>query len=187
MQDIFLNAFPSFLADDIKVILNKIPLTSSLDPNGGVFEVLVHDEILRIPYRIYYDEPDFDDNLLTPLQHQILHCLFTRHNNGYVREKHLKQLLSSCNDEIWILPYILQLLGEYVIEVLEVVNHSIRSFNQNSIISFASTNPNFIQTTESRVISYWNEYYRRTYPNKQDYIGFQVLEYLQTIIREPEN
>lgn len=183
-HNVILNAFPTVLSDDVHTILKEVPLTSSIKPAGS-FKVLVHGEPLQIPYRVYYDDLHLlYENQLTPSQSKILYCLFTRHHNGYIREQHLQQLLSSYNDEIWVLPFVMRLLGEYVIEILQVINSNIRLFDKNNILSFINDNPDFFQTTERRVISYWNEYYRNLYPNKQDYVGFQIIDYLKSIIQK---
>jgi len=44
-------------------------------------------------------------------------------------------------------------------------------------VKFIRDNPKFWMQTESRMISYWNEYYRRpTFPKLKDYIGKQIID-----------
>ncbi|MFM9944760.1 MAG: hypothetical protein ACKVQB_05960 [Bacteroidia bacterium] len=41
---------------------------------------------------------------------------------------------------------------------------------------FINENPKYWQRTESRMISYWNEYYRRQFPKLKDYLGRQLAD-----------
>ena len=176
-------AFPSYLADDVHIILDKIPLNSSIGPQG-ILTALLHGESIQIPQRIYYVPPDPSFiRTLTPLQSNILRCLFTRHHDGYLREDYLRQIFSSDCNNIWIVPYVMQLLGEYVIEILQVIDDNIDLIDTQIIKNFVNDNPCFIQITKSRVTSYWNEYYRRQYPKKEDYVGFRILDYVDEIAR----
>ena len=121
--------FPNFLCEDIEKVLDIMPLTKEIyiDSYGKPYKVEngIYGELTEIKltkgvityfiYRIYFDEPSQElENKLTDTQKQILNCIYTRHHNGYIREKRLKNLFGF--DHEWILPYKLQLLGEYVME-----------------------------------------------------------------------
>ena len=77
-----------------------------------------------------------------------------------------------------MIPYIVQLAGEYVVEITSEVADGIVSLDSSSIVKFARQNPNFLATFGRRVTSYWNEYYRRAYPCRDDYPGSRVLAHL---------
>ncbi|MEU1409974.1 hypothetical protein ABZ471_48770, partial [Streptomyces sp. NPDC005728] len=105
-------AFPTHLAGDVQSVLAVVP-HSRLEPMEP-FEVEVQGETVVIPSRIYNKEPGADsERLLTKTQQVILHCLYTRHHDGRVRQRHLEQIVAST--EPWVVPFVVQLAGEYVL------------------------------------------------------------------------
>jgi hypothetical protein len=77
-------------------------------------------ERVEIPYRIYNPLPSID---LAQEGSQVavaIACLYTRHNDGFVRQMALRRVLGS--NEPWTVPFVLQLLGEYVIEICEDIS-----------------------------------------------------------------
>jgi serine/threonine protein kinase len=177
---ILLDAFPSELEDDVKVvfrILKKIkPYISSCK-----FNIEINNETICIPERIYVNEPNITEEMeLTQLQKQILDCFLTRHHNGYVRQERLRNILSRGAVEKWIMPYIMRLLGEYIIEIINDIYINIDVIDVESLKAFINENKYFIKITEARIASYWNEYYKN-YINKDEYVGFKVKKYIQKI------
>ncbi|WP_391559203.1 hypothetical protein [Robertmurraya sp.] len=171
-------AFPSCLRNDVQAVLNLIPQTSELTYTPDFSEVISCGETLYIPERIYYDEPS--STLIDTLpfnQQKILHTLYTRHHNGFVREAKVKEIIRFANEDIWIIPYLIKLVGEYVIEILQVFKENLYLIDFEKIKVFLSENAKFYQTIESRVISYWDCYYRHRYPKKEDYVGFDILSH----------
>jgi hypothetical protein len=60
------------------------------------FQVDVQAETVTTPSRIYQDKPAAgSERSLTPTQQVILHCLYSRHSDGLVRQRHLEQILAS--------------------------------------------------------------------------------------------
>ncbi len=45
--------------------------------------------------------------------------LGTRHSDGRIREECLRQIVAV--DRPWVAPFVVQLLGEYVIKIVEVI------------------------------------------------------------------
>ncbi|MEW2522946.1 hypothetical protein [Actinacidiphila alni] len=87
-------AFPARLAGDVQSVLAVMP-EARLAPMMP-FEVEVQGETVAIPSRIYNEEPGV--GLERPLSgtHQvILHCLYSRHSDGRVRQRHLEQIVAS--------------------------------------------------------------------------------------------
>jgi hypothetical protein len=134
----------------------------------------VDGEKINIPVRINFNEPnERAEKQLTVRQKDILNCIYTRHHNGYVREKRLKNV--SGDSDKWKIPYLIQLLGEYIYEILPVIDKSI---NENTLVfytEFINENPKYWQQTESRMISYWNEYYRHRFPDLKKYLGYKII------------
>jgi len=184
-KEILLNAFPKTLQSDVAVVAD---ILNNLNPHSSIHTVQLNDEFLRIPCRVYFDEPSlFMINKLTYTQKNILNCIYLRHNNGYLRQRQLEELAGVNED--WITPYILQLLGEYVLEILQVLNNIITEENIHYYKQFINDNPKYWQQTMSRVISYWQCYYRGTniaysdqkgFPILKDYPGQQIVDRLES-------
>lgn len=165
-----LQSFPATLKQDVEKVIEVLPLNEHnvLLTCGQIHQVdnLIHpneqlvfldQELLKIPYRLYFNEPSLDkEGLLTDLQKIILHCIYLRHHNGFIREKRLEQLLEKT--EYFITPFTFQLLGEYVMDILEVLNRHINEKTIDNYVKFAKENKKYWQQTESRMISYWNQY-----------------------------
>ncbi|MBT2657969.1 hypothetical protein J7E81_22480 [Bacillus sp. ISL-18] len=178
-----LNAFPTNLEDDVMVVLRQIKQTNTLD-FSCCFEVNICGNLLIIPERIYYNEPSSSQlNSLSEQQQVILACLFTRHHNGFVREENLRKIIHLSNHYIWIIPNLIRLTGEYVIEILQVIKSNLDKVNKGILKDFIVDNPKFYKTTESRVVSYWDCYYRKLYPNKEDYIGYEIIQYFRSLFK----
>lgn len=190
-REILLNAFPKVLKKDVETVLNILPFEVNVvklcDGQTHKVENLIHPdtltvklngELLTIPYRVYFNEPEIEkEKNLTNQQQSILNCIFLRHHNGYLRQNRLEKIQ---NNEYWITPFTFQLLGEYVLEIIEVLDDQIDDNKLENYKRFASENPKYYQQTESRMISYWNEYYRRKFPKLKLYIGKIIFDQLNT-------
>ncbi len=171
-------AFPRGLAAEVAATLTVVPVSGIPPTNHDVGPVCVDGEPLHIPDRFYSKKPAWGlEKELWGTQRTILACLYSRHDDGFVRETYLRKLLLA--SEAWVPPFVLQLVGEYVIEIIQVVASSLDSIRNDSYRSFAAENPRYIEITKHRVISYWDCYHRRTCPNFREYPGFQVMDALQ--------
>jgi hypothetical protein len=148
----------------------------------SAFSVNVDQEALQIPYRLYYSPNLLRWKLINSrgVEKLILACLGTRHYDGYIRQQCLGDLLRS--EASWIIPYIVQLAGEYVVEIVEDVAAGIMSRDTSLLSAFARENPDYLATLGRRATSYWNEYHRRGYPNRSDYPGSKVVTYLRKVL-----
>jgi hypothetical protein len=159
------DSFPAHLADDLAVV--RSILAPPIDAATRTFEVLL-DDWVTIAKRESYAEPQPAVLAsLTPRQVLMLHCLFTRHHDGYVRQRHLAPLLVARHH--WVIPYVVQLLGEYVVEIIEEIRdgtadvHVPGSWQHDRFRSFAVSNGSFVALTRQRAASYWTCYYRDEY------------------------
>jgi len=144
----------------------------------GPYVVNLDGTQFTIPYRIASYEPLANRvAALAPLQQTMLHCIFLRHNNGWVRQQHLSALLGSTAD--FVVPFTLPLLGEYVVEIIAVLDEYITGTVLANRARFANENEAYWQRTQRRVVSYWNEYYRHQYPRLADYPGTQLVHRIE--------
>ena len=162
-------AFPASVRADALHVASTLPQHSW---NTKSFSVRVGTETVFIPYRIYHDPALIDPIRLTPLQIELLDCLLTRHHSGFVREKHLKKIV--CANHEWTPPFVVQLIGEYVIEILRVIRTNVQNLDPQLYRRFLTSNPAFFSLTKQRVASYWDCYHRQQ--RREDYAGFQIVE-----------
>jgi hypothetical protein len=120
------SAFPKVLSFEVDSVFNIIPLSSIPPTPADIGPISINGEILHIPSRIYWQQPDqVVINELTDVQALILACLYTRSSNGFIRERYIG--LIERHPEEWVIPYIIQLLGEYVIEIIRIIEQSLVS------------------------------------------------------------
>jgi hypothetical protein len=172
------SAFPTVLRDDVRCAVSILP--KPFLSSTAAFRTIVENEVVTVPYRVYYDTDLINGGGLTPLQQVIIGCVLTRHHNGFVREEHLRRIVS-CDYE-WIPPFVVQLVGEYVIEILQVLEDSRAALSAKAYSGFLKDNPAFWSTTKRRVVSYWDCYYRRAWPRREDYVGFRLVKHLDSFL-----
>ena len=171
-----LEVFPKIVRADALVVISKLP---EVPMTSDAFSVSVGPEVLIIPYRIYHDPSLIRSEGLTSIQAELLACLLTRHHDGFVREQQLKSILASRN--AWVPPFVIQLIGEYVVEIINEIRDGLDQLSPDVYGSFLRQNSDFYQLTRERVVSYWNCYHRDQ--QRVDYAGFQVLEALDQFSR----
>lgn len=71
--------------------------------------------------------------------------------NGYIRQQRLEKIK---NNDYWITPFTFQLLGEYVVEILDVIDEQLDNNKLEKYKRLVVENPKYYQQTESRMISY---------------------------------
>ena len=185
----FKNYFPTFLSPDVEKVLSIMPLTDEIfvETFGNRYkienaihsenvEIKLHSETIVLTGRIFFNEPkpEFENNL-TDTQKQILNCIYTRHFDGYIRERRLNNLWNI--DHEWILPFKLQLLGEFVIEILFELDKHITEKNIKIYKRLTLDNKKYWQQTKSRMVSWWDANYRQTkYKELNDYIGYKIMK-----------
>ena len=182
-------AFPAGISHDVERVVGHLRngKDSNLDLSPDSFSVKVDNESLMIPDRVYFEEVKPVVQLtFTSVQKEILHCLYTRHHDGHVREKALKNIIRS--KKVWVAPYVIRLIGEYVIEILQIIFENLDSIDSEIYKVFIKNNPEFYEVNKQRVISYWNCYFRSQYPNrpkspnKNDHVGFKILKFFDGLV-----
>ena len=142
--------------------------------SNEVISVCVSGELLNIPYRVYYGKRQLLTAVDCPGEAGLIAlCLGTRHHDGFIREQCVRRLLAI--DDYWTAPFIVQLLGEYVIEVVQPIHERFIERVDTKYIDFFVHNAKYCQYLECRAISYWNEYYRWRFPKHKDYPALKAL------------
>ena len=78
---------------------------------------------------------------------------------------------------------VIKLLGEYVVEVLRIIEANLQKLDKPVYGQFLRANPDFLALTEQRVISYWDCYYRFPGP-KEDYPGFRAIHFFKQLVKD---
>jgi hypothetical protein len=181
-------AFPESLAASVAAAVSQIPIANF--EHRDAEPAVVAGEQVWLPGRLYNPPIALAG---TDTVSAVVQCLYTRHHDGYVRQRAVEALLAQ-PARPWAVPYVVRLAGEYVIEIVD----SIRSRLDLSDVAtrdmygrFVAANPGFMTLARQRATSYWAEYYRRRYPvlrpkaeDRWDtYPGFLLLDELETAAR----
>ncbi|MGH7790165.1 MAG: hypothetical protein ACRERC_25080 [Candidatus Binatia bacterium] len=160
---------------DVASMLVDVPDSRLAPSNDDIGPVVVGGESLHIPSRVYFPVPD--ERALARHSDSgrvLLGCIYTRHHDGHVREKFLAEIISSPLN--WVPPFVIQLLGEYVIEIHRLILCSAGYLGQATYTQFVAENPQFIRLTRQRAASYWDCYYRGALRTLDDYPATQALD-----------
>ena len=172
----FQDGFPTDLTEDVIKV-------TSLFPHKKVNQVqseekvkyIQNNKVIQFPYRLYSKElPDHSIKRLNEQQKMILHCIYSRHCDGYVRQKHLKALLLM-DFEDWAIPYIVKICDEYVVEIIEMTYDHLKDRDKEVIKTFCIENMEAFCKSYNRMTSYWNEFYRERYNEFHKYIGRKLF------------
>ncbi len=175
----FYNAFPNNLRENLNRVIAIMPDRTFCDvpfvTSDNAIAYTLENHIVEIPYRLYLlDVADTAYDELSQIQKQILCCIYTRSCDGYIREKYLRKLLD-IPFERWAIPFIVKLCDEYVFEILEVIYGKLKERENTDIKEFCLKNKAAISKSYSRMISYWNVYYRRCEFDLEKYLGRRLF------------
>ena len=143
----------------------------------NTFTAVVENTQIFIPQRIYDDTM----NSFGALPRKLMLCLFTRHHNGHVRERSLRALSTEFPMELFMIPYILKLAEEYVIELTNYVEGMLPSVPNHLLLRFLQENAAWLPLMRSRCASYWDCYHRSRYPSFKEYPGAKIYARLKAI------
>ncbi len=159
----------------VKLISQNTYNNVTIGVSDDIVEYFQDDNVIKFPYRIYYN--DNSDEFIYSLNEQqkmIVHCIYSRSCDGFVRQKHINSLLLM-DYEDWSIPYIVKICDEYVLEILEMTYEILKDQDTERIKKFCLQNNVSFCKSYNRMISYWNEYYRYKNNNIQQYIGRKLF------------
>jgi len=183
---------PALLSLDLSLAFpaNMRPTVAALTDRAGwrpeirhtTYQVMLGGDTLTIPRRLYVDRGLlWDDTRRDATGRGIAWCLGTRHHDGHVREACLTRLLAA--PQGWMAPFIVHLVGEYVVEIVERIEAALPDFAPDmraALAAFGRENPRYLNTIESRTISY------RPFgcAASASYAGKRVIASLRALARE---
>ena len=175
MNESLTSAFPVRLLTEVSRLAPLIdPPTSQA--TSEPFHVFCDGESLQIPQRIY--RPVISDRQfasLNPVEQAIASCWFTRHHDGYVRERFLRAL--PVYDTPWVIAYVVVLCGEYVVELLQYIWEHRGLFEPSILGRWLRDNNDFYARTRDRIVSYWYCYQRSSCARFDAYVGSALIRY----------
>ena len=142
--------------------------------SGNEWYMLSDGTQIKFPYRLYLTDDIHNYLQLSDIEKQIYDCMFTRSCDGFIREKHIRNILVTEMQE-WSFPYILRSSADYVIEIVSAI-YDMLSHRDNSMIQeFCRNNPELVRVCYRRMCSYWNESYRIDHPQFELYVGRRLF------------
>lgn len=127
------------------------------------FSVRVAGQCVLIPARLR-----FDSERLRLNEHdeawRFARALQTRSNDGFERQRAARDLMIDL--EPWGAPFIVTLIGEDIVEILDDVFDAMTPDLERTLGAFIAENKAYWATTKRRVASYWNAYYRSSWASE---------------------
>jgi hypothetical protein len=179
-------AFPRSLRRDALAIAAVVPDSglASVAP----FTVAVEGEPVVIPYRIYHDPPAPGVlRTLTPVQQTMIRCWYTRHHDGFVRQRHLDRVIGVPLP--WVAPFVVAPIGEYVLPIVALIRRRLIDLDRPGTAQhvvygrFAAENPAYLNLIAQRVASYWDRYFRDRYSSVNQHPGTTLIASLREAAR----
>jgi hypothetical protein len=184
-------SFPGAVSADVDAVLKTLPMRFPWRKIGeGEYKLVMGDaklsqsfdrcqvegETLCLPHRVYLTKPDEVAGGLTETQRSILGCIYTRHHDGYVRQDALDSILAG--RAAWVPPFVLALVGEYVLEIAQLIQRRSADLDVEAYARFGAENRVFLEVLRQRIISYWQCYDRGDIPEFENAPAFQTFSRL---------
>ena len=186
VESLFIESFPIELKEKYKRVFSKIcPFAFTKERyeryiahgynSDNEWYLLSDSEMIRFPYRVYLKDNDSVYLKLPDNESKLIYdCIFTRNCDGYVREKYLRNILDSDFPE-WCIPYILRLSSEYVVEIVETIYETLKTRDNTDIQAFCRNNPKMVNRAYTRMVSYWDCFYKDKCWRFKDYVGRKLF------------
>lgn len=170
--------FPSQMQEDLSAVCAILPDTAPNFSQGAFTQTVTYYQqgrAVQFPYRIYLEEPEPSRiACLTPDQQMMLHCIYSRSHNGFIRQKHMEQLVNQAYPD-WAIPYIVKPCDEYVLPILEVVYQAAKGQDNRQLQAFCKENAAKTCYSYARMASYWSEYHRYDAYRFRKYVGRKLF------------
>jgi hypothetical protein len=141
--------------------------------------LFVSGQQVKILNRIHFRFQWPDELSLSVLEKSSLpsQCLLARSTSGYVRQIALTKII--VRNEPWVVPYVILLAGEYVVEIAEIMLASLNRLDRDVYANFVRENRTMTSRLKSQAISYWDCYFRRRFPDRNSYPGLSFLHEIE--------
>jgi hypothetical protein len=176
------SAFPRSLEAYVDNALRVVPLADTRPFVNEHASVNVRGEEFRLLRRVYFDYGYLKDGSwhtharwqLPSLEQDVLACIYSSHHDGVVRAQSINRLIESRYN--WALPYLLNLVSDYVVEITELIDYRVNRINADRLREFAAANRRFVSRTADQALSYWNVGHRVRHHSGADHPQYAWLE-----------
>ncbi len=178
---VFELGFPYELQNKVHKVLEKMSIRTYNNISHSVSEECTNEEYMlsdgstiTFPYRVYFIDDEKIYNELEDKEEQFIYsCICTRSCDGYVRQRHLRKIMENDFPQ-WCMPYILKLSSEYVVEIIDDIYEYMETRDNTLFQIFCENNPCIFRNSYSRMVSYWNEFYRHRFYKFHNYVGYRL-------------
>jgi hypothetical protein len=143
------------------------------DYRKGSVPLMVQGQEVFVPIRLHFFHTEQFSKMAAEAAHAA-QCLLTRSTDGHIRQKALQRILLTSNP--WAIPFVVLLAGEYVIDIIGDLLEAVPRLDRPAYANFVRENRPAMRGLRSRATSYWDRYYRQSYP-RGSYPGLLVLNY----------
>lgn len=167
-KEAILASFPEELSEDVLDSLKLLGVSKHEVHNDQSYSSFTPLPREKIPYRVYFPSiHPASFKKCSCRQRAIIASIMSRHHDGFHREIWVRELMQ--HPETWTVPFVAYALGDYVMEVVTVVEEMLGDewvalFKNFAVSDFIDTN-----SLSQRIFTYWDIYYR---PNGSCYTWF---------------
>jgi hypothetical protein len=167
LAGLLLRAVPQRIRRDAHVAMHALAPWGAVsaqlvqDTGGGVADHDVHvdGDPVQIPYRVSFPwpAPGFVARF-SPRRQAVVAAWMSRSENAGVRQRAVRELF--CVHEPWVVPFVVQLCGEYVHEIAADVDRFVRTELplhgelRHAYGRFVRDNPRYLATTRHRAVAF---------------------------------
>lgn len=158
------------------------------DAGGGVADHDVHvdGDPVQIPYRVAFPWPARAHlSRLSPRRQAVVAAWMSRNENAGLRQRAVRELFGF--DEAWIVPFVVQLCGEYVHEIGADIEGFVRGGLlrrpelRDAFARFVRDNPRYIATTRLRAAAFRDLDHRWPHRHDRDH-GYPQIAALDALV-----
>lgn len=132
---------------------------------------------VQLPARLHFQNLPSGDEWLSSLPPPAL-CLVSRATDGFLRQRAATAIVKIKSE--WAPPFVAALLGDYVVEIADVICDAVPGFDQALYANFVRENRTAVRRIRAQATSYWAAYYRDRFPEKRDYPALRALHEMET-------
>ena len=173
LREMMVGAFPWEYRDAAEAVVDKLEPFVDDTYRQALVPSIVLGQSVAVLRRIHFTHQVQPPAVSQRTQWLIFQCLWTRSTDGYARQAALRLALES--KEPAVIPFIVLLAGEYVIEIIEDILAAAPSMDRAIYADFVQENRQLMRNLRAKATSYWDCYYRHRYPDKKSYPGLAFL------------
>ena len=168
-------AFPNAIRPDVQTVVRWIKRNRQVKPNCVLLPAAYYRDFgeVFVPRRVNFRDLDAS-GACGGNAGMIYWCLQTRNSDGKIREKYVRKILES-DYPSWTIPYIIEASTDYVIEIVAALYEMVKGKPNDEIRTFYKSDLKRFRRDYSKMLSYWNAYYRQRYPRYEDYPGYKLF------------